>query len=200
MALKLLGNLNTGLAFVVSAPAGTGKTTLVNMLTKEFPCVVESISFTTRPKRQGEIQGVHYNFVSKEEFERKIAQKEFLEYVELYGFYYGTSYKFIREQQKGGKHVVLVIDTQGALQLMGKFPAAFIFLKPPSLDVLKERLKQRRTETPEVIEERLKWAMKEMESAKEYDYCIINDELATAYQALRSILIAEEHRVVKDIA
>ncbi len=197
MPNDLLGNLEQGLVFVVSAPAGTGKTTLVQMLVQEFPCVVESVSFTTRQKRPGEISGVHYNFVSNEEFERKISNNEFLEYVKLYGYYYGTSQKHIQEQRADGKHVVLVIDTQGALQLMGKFDATFIFLQPPSFDVLRDRLSKRKTESATVIEERLNWARLEMEAVRYYDYCIINDELATAYQVLRSILVAEEHRVRK---
>lgn len=197
MPSQLLGNLPTGLAFVVSAPAGTGKTTLVHMLVQEFPCIVESISFTTRPKRPGEISGVHYNFVSTEEFERRIANQEFLEYVKLYGYYYGTSKEHIREKQAQRKHVVLVIDTQGALQLMGKFEATFIFLQPPSIDVLRERLKQRKTESPTVIDERLNWARRELEAVRYYDYCIVNEDLSVAYQVLRSILIAEEHKVRK---
>ena len=196
---KLLGSLETGLAFVVSAPAGTGKTTLVQMLVNEFPCVVESVSYTTRPMRPGEIQDVHYHFVSKEEFERKIADNDLLEHVELYGYYYGTGYKSLIEQLKQGKHVILVIDTQGALKLKGKFPATFIFLAPPSTETLRERLMRRKTEDEAVIEQRLTWAQKELEVMQEYDYCIVNDDLTIAYQVLRSILIAEEHRMgVKD--
>lgn len=196
MTEKLLGNLKKGLAFIVSAPAGTGKTTLVNMLIKEFPCVVESISFTTRKCRPEEVPGVHYHFVTEEEFKRKIANNEFLEYVQLYGHYYGTAYHTLLELQQQGKHVILVIDTQGALQLKGKFPAVFIFIKPPSLEKLRQRLTHRSTESAAVIEERLDWAKHEMKAAQEYDYCIVNDELTTSYQVLRSILIAEEHRVV----
>lgn len=192
---KLLGNLETGLTFVVSAPAGTGKTTLVQMLVNEFPCVVESISYTTRPMRSGEIQDVHYHFVSKEEFERKIVDNDLLEYVELYGYYYGTGYKRLIDLLNQGKHVILVIDTQGALKLKGKFPATFIFLAPPSTEALRERLMGRKTEDAAVIEQRLTWAQKELEDMREYDYCIVNDDLTIAYQVLRSILIAEEHRV-----
>lgn len=195
MQAKLLGNFKQGLAFVVSAPAGTGKTTLVHMLTKEFPCVVMSTSFTTRERRPEEKDGVDYFFVSKEEFEKKVAGKEFLEHVQLYGNYYGTDYQSIRKLQSEGKHVMLVIDTQGALQLKGKFPATFIFLEPPSRDILRQRLTQRRTESPEVIEARLDWAKKEIELAQYYDYRILNDDLSIAYQVLRSVIIAEEHKV-----
>jgi guanylate kinase len=198
MSTKLIGNCKTGLLFVVSAPAGTGKTTLVNMLVNEFPdAVEESISYTTRKCRFGEIPGVHYHFVTEEEFQDKIAKHDFLEYAQIYGCYYGTGYQKILEQQKKGKHVVLVIDTQGALQIKQKYPAILIFLKPPSIEVLRQRLTQRKTESEDLIEVRLAWAKNEIEKACEYDYCIINDDLKVAYQALRSILIAEEHKLTK---
>lgn len=184
-----------GLAFVLSAPAGTGKTTLAHMLTHEFPCVTLSVSFTTRKARVGEIPGQDYHFITLEEFERKIAENEFLEYVKLYGCYYGTSKLAVQKQIEQGKHVMLVIDTQGALQLMGKFPATFIFLQPPSMDVLRERLHLRRTEINSAIEERLVWAEKEIEASIHYDYRIINDNLEIAYQVLKSILISEEHKI-----
>lgn len=196
MAEKLLGNLKMGLAFVLSAPAGTGKTTLVQMLVKEFPCVVESVSFTTRKPRAGEVDGVHYHFISQEEFENKIKNNEFLEYVQLYGHYYGTDFQSIQKLKEQGRHVILVIDTQGSLQLKSKFEATFVFLSPPSQEVLRERLTLRQTETPEIIEKRLDWARHELEMAKFYDYRIVNDDLLIAYQVLRSILIAEEHRVI----
>lgn len=193
---KLLGNLKKGLAFVISAPAGTGKTTLVQMLSQEFAEITNSISCTTRKPRAGEISGDHYHFLTKEDFENRIIANEFLEYVELYGNYYGTSREKVNEQLNCGKHVILTIDTQGALQLKGKFAATFIFLSPPSLDVLRKRLIQRQTESNEVIEERLAWAVKEMETAALYDYNIVNDNLKVAYQTLLSIIVAEEHRVI----
>lgn len=197
MSKKLLGNLKKGLVFIVSAPAGTGKTTLVQMLLEEFHTVVRSISFTTRLPREGEIEGRDYHFLTESEFKAKIASGDFLEYAQLYGYYYGTSREWVLNQQEKGNHVILNIDTQGALQLKEKLKATFIFIKPPSLRELKNRLTHRKTETAEAIEQRLEWARKEMEAAKEYDYNIINDDLQTAYQILRSILIAEECRVVK---
>lgn len=196
MKTKLLGKRERGLVFVVSAPAGTGKTTLVEMLVQEFPEeVVRSISFTTRPKRPGEVSGVHYFFISEKEFEEKIAQRDFLEYAKIYGNYYGTSYNQVQKLQEQGKDVVLVIDTQGALQLKGRIPAVFVFLMPPSAEVLRDRLTQRQTESQTVIEERLEWSKKELDAVREYDYCIINDDLITAYQVLRSIVIAEAHKI-----
>jgi len=188
-----------GLLFIVSAPAGAGKTTLVTKLTEEFSNALTSVSFTTRKPRQGEVDEVHYHFVTKEQFEKKVADKEFLEYVTLYGDYYGTSQKWVEEQQKKGRHVILTIDTQGAMQLKKRqgMHGIYIFIRPPSLEVLKVRLERRRTETPEVIEARLEWARQEMKLAGEYDYNIVNDELSHAYEVLRSIFIAEQHKVRK---
>jgi guanylate kinase len=193
---KLLGNLSKGFVFVISAPAGTGKTTLVRMLSQEFPCIYESISCTTRPPRPGEIDGKDYHYLTRSEFEEKIYQGEFLEYAEVFGYYYGTSRAHVLKQQQMGNHVFLVIDTQGAMQLKNSdFPAFYIFLSPPSLSELKERLIKRKTESMEAIEKRLSWAEAEMAMVQNYDYHIVNDNLTQAYIILRSIVIAEEHRV-----
>lgn len=195
MVTKLLGALPRGLVFIVSAPAGTGKTTLVNMLTEEFPCVVAGVSFTTRPPRHGEVNGQHYYFISEEEFAHKISKGEFLEYVRLYGFYYGSSRVWLEEQRNKGKHVILVIDTQGTMQLKGQIDATTIFIRPPSLQELEKRLLLRKSEPQDVIDQRVQWAHEEMKVQDHYDYCIINDDLDTAYQALRSIVIAQEHKI-----
>lgn len=186
--------LKKGLLFVVSAPAGTGKTTLVRMLVEEFSHVVESVSFTTRSPRANEVAGRDYHFITPENFEQRMAEEEFLEQAKVFDHYYGTSKKFVESQQKKGKHVVLVIDTQGALQLKGKIDAIFIFITPPSLEELRARLHRRKSETESAIEQRLSWAEKEIALGKHYDYKIVNDHLKTAYDALRSILIAEEHK------
>lgn len=184
-----------GILFVISAPAGTGKTTLVAMLKAEFPQVVTSISYTTRQPRLGEVHGVDYYFVTREEFEKRIQNQEFLEYVHLYGEYYGTSKTWVEEHLKEGKHLILTIDTQGALQLKNLVKAVYIFIKPPSLDALKERMERRRTETPEEMTKRLKLAEQEIQTADRYDYNIVNDSLEAAYDVLRSIVIAEQHRI-----
>jgi guanylate kinase len=157
---------------------------------------VESISYTTRQPRENEVDGVHYHFIGKEEFERKIAEEEFLEFAKVYGDYYGTSKKWVEEKRAQGKHVVLVIDTQGAMQVKDKCSAIFIFVLPPSFEVLRDRLKKRKTETPEVIEKRLDWARHEVKVSRSYDYAIENRDLEATYQVLRSIFIAEEHRRV----
>lgn len=190
----VLGGLERGLLFVISAPAGTGKTTLVRMLRDEFSCVVESVSYTTRNIRPNEIAGRDYNFITESEFEEKIKEGDFLEYANVFGNFYGTSKKYVESQQDKGKHVLLVIDTQGAMQLKKKLKAIFVFISPPNLDELRSRLMSRKSESDEAIAHRLSWAEREIAMAKNYDYHIINDHLKTAYDVLRSILIAEEHK------
>ncbi len=183
---------------MISAPAGTGKTTLVEMLLKEFPEeVAESCSNTTRAPRPGEIARQHYHFLSIPEFEAMIKADVFLEHVKLFGNYYGTSKEEIASLRAQGKHVVMVIDTQGAMRIKEKVSASFIFIRPPSFQELRNRLFKRRTEDEEKIEERLRWAKKEIETAAQYDYQIINEDLDTTYQILRSILVAEEHKMRK---
>lgn len=194
MTKKVLGNLKRGLLFIVSAPAGTGKTTLVKMLRKEFSCIVESISYTTRRPRDSEKNGVDYYFVSEETFKEKIKEKELLEYAKVFGNYYGTSKSFVFNEQEKGKHVILTIDTQGALQLKKKISAIYIFIQPPSKEEQKARLSSRRSETEQEMELRLKQTDEEMKAAPFYDYRIINEDLNTAYAVLKSIIIAEEHR------
>ncbi len=198
MEQQLLGNLSYGLLFIVSAPAGTGKTTLVRLLTQNFSSVVESVSCTTRPPRAGEEEGKDYFFLRREEFEDKRRTGAFLECAEVFGHLYGTSKEFVEEHRKKGKHVILVIDTQGAALLHSqKIDATYIFIAPPDLNTLKQRLWGRQTESEEEREERLSWACKEMQCAATYDYLIVNSELKVAYEILKSILIAEEHKVLR---
>jgi guanylate kinase len=194
MSSKVLGNLEKGLIFVVSAPGGTGKTTLIEKLQEEFPCVVKSVSFTTRQPRQGEITGKDYHFITEAEFTAKKERGDFLEWVKLYGNYYGTSHSWIEEQQNLGKHVVLVIDTQGASVIRRHLSAVYIFICPPDMDELRKRLNGRQTDNEIEIEKRLKRAKEEIEAGKKYDYQIVNDDLFTAYMVLKSIFVAEEHR------
>ncbi len=200
MSKKLLGNLKKGLLFVISAPAGTGKSTLVQMLLREFPdAISESCSSTTRRPRAGEVDEEHYQFLSKEEFEAKIQRDEFIEYANVFGNYYGTNKMQVDVLQASGKHVILVIDTQGAMKVKEKIEALFIFISPPNLDELKRRLFRRKTEDEKTIEYRLSWANKELGYAKEYDFNIVNDDLDVTYQILRSIIIAEEQRALTKI-
>ena len=190
----LLGNRSKGLFFILSAPAGTGKTTLVELLKNEFPQVVSSISFTTRSPRKDEINGRDYHFVDEETFKAKLIAQDFIEYVNLYGTYYGTCKRWIFEQQEKGKHVFLVIDTQGAEQIRKQLEVITTFVKPPSLEELKDRLVKRQTDSEVEIQKRLERAVFELQEADSYDYEIVNDDLSTAYQKLRSILIAECNR------
>ena len=194
--VEVLGSRKKGLPFIISGPAGTGKTTLVNMLTKDFPCIKESISFTTRPKRPEEVSGDHYHFISDEEFEAKIENGDFLEYVQLFDQRYGTSKSWVEKQLNAGIHVILTIDTQGALYIKEKnlLPAVYIFLSPPSLEELTNRIRERKTETPEMIAKRLERAKQEMALSEQYDYKIINDDLTVTYEVLKSIFITEEHK------
>lgn len=192
---KLIGNLEKGIVFVLSAPAGTGKTTLTQMICQEFSGhIFESISCTTRPKRAHEQDGVHYHFISQEEFQSKIEKNEFIEHVHVFDHYYGTLKKEIESKTAQGSHVILVIDTQGAMKIKHLIDAVFIFLAPPSLEELERRLRIRQTESDEMIKKRLAWAEQEMNYAEFYDYFIINEDLQLAYQVLKSIVISEEHR------
>ena len=183
-----------GELIIVSAPAGTGKTTLVHMLKGEYPEeVVQSISCTTRKPRPDEIDGKDYVFLTDKAFEERIKRGEFLEYATVFGHQYGTSKELVEAQRVDGKHVILVIDTQGAMELKKKIKALYIFIAPPSMEILEERLKNRKTESPETLKKRLKWAQYEMEQAKHYDYTIVNDDLETAYEALKSIIVAKNY-------
>lgn len=192
---KVLGGVDEGQLFVLSAPAGTGKTTLTERLIAEFPCVVQSLSTTTRAKREGEEEDLHYHFVTKERFLEKIQQGDFLEHAEIYGEYYGTSKSWVEQHKKKGKHVVMVIDTQGAMQLMENgCEATYIFIAPPSIEALEQRLRGRGTETEASIQRRIDWAKHELRQAEHYDYLLVNDDLEVAYVVLKSIFIAEEHK------
>ena len=192
---KLVGNCEKGLIFIVSAPAGTGKTTLVQRLANEFPDIVPSISYTTRKPRPREENGKDYFFVSETEFSHRIDNGEFLEHVYLYQDYYGTSASWVEQKLNEKKHVILTIDTQGALHLKDKIDPILIFLAPPNLEQLQQRLTQRGTESTSMIEKRLNWAVEEMKAMEHYDYCVVNDDLNVAYNVLRSIIIAEERRI-----
>lgn len=184
--MSMSGNL-----YVVAAPSGAGKTTLVRMLLAEEPGVHLSISFTTRAPRPGEQDGREYHFVAVDSFRNMIAADEFLEWAEVHGNFYGTSKKWISEQLDGGHDVLLEIDWQGAQQVRRLFPDAIgVFILPPSLDELSRRLTGRGTDAPDVIERRLAAAEAEMRHVGEFDYVIINDLLDQALQDLRAIVRA----------
>lgn len=187
--MGIFGKVKQGLIVIVSAPAGTGKTTLIDMLLKEYPQeVARSISCTTRAPRGTEQQGVDYIFLSQEAFKKKVAAGEFLEYARVFEHYYGTLRETVISIQAQGKHVVLVIDTQGALYLKDKIDAVFVFIAPPSIEVLRKRMEHRNTETKESIDLRLSHAQEEMAKAKYYDCVILNQDLQQAYQNLKTFI------------
>lgn len=181
-------DLSTGKLFVLSGPSGTGKTTLIKKITDTLPHIVQSISFTTRKKREGEVDGKDYFFISQEEFDRGLKTDQFLEHVEIFGHYYATSRLWIDQQLMQGKNVVLVIDTQGALALKRQgVEIISIFLKPPSLEELRIRLKHRSSESDQEIEKRIRTAEDELKQAQYYDFIVVNDKLEQAYQDLKEI-------------
>ncbi len=184
--------------FVISAPSGAGKTTLCHMLCETFPNVRHSVSYTTRAPRQGEINDVHYTFTTVEEFRAMRDRGEFLEWAEVHGNFYGTSRKRIGEMMGAGLDVILDIDVQGACQVKEKVPdSTFIFILPPSMEVLRARLTGRMSDPAEVVEKRLRNALGEIREYKNYNYVIVNDTLEVALNELISILIAERVKLAK---
>ncbi|UCV11344.1 guanylate kinase [Dechloromonas denitrificans] len=182
----MAGNL-----YVVAAPSGAGKTTLVRLLLEQEKAVNLSISYTTRAPRPGEENGREYHFVAAEAFRAMIAREEFLEWAEVHGNYYGTSKKWIADQLAVDRDVLLEIDWQGAQQVRQLFPEAIgIFILPPSMEELTRRLTGRGTDAAEVIARRLAAAQAEMRHVGEFDYVIINDCLEQALDDLRSIVRA----------
>ncbi|HQO09358.1 MAG TPA: guanylate kinase [Clostridiales bacterium] len=188
---------NRGRLVIFSAPSGSGKTTLINMLRKEHPELEFSISATTRAPRGTEKHGIEYFFLSKDEFERKIASGEFVEYKKVYGNIYGTLKEYVDDALKEGKNVLFDVDVQGGIDIKHQYPedVIMIFIYPPSLEVLKERLIKRGTDTAEVIENRLKFAKIEMEKMKEYSYNIMNGSLDAAFNELKEVL--RENKIIK---
>jgi guanylate kinase len=190
--------IKRGILFVISAPSGAGKTTLCRNVLENMPDIKFSVSYTTRSPRQGEVDGVHYNFIDAEEFRGMIAGSEFIEWAEVHGNFYGTSRKKIAEMTLAGIDVLLDIDVQGARQVKESLPdSVLIFILPPSFEVLKERLTGRMTDTDEVIEKRLKKAADEIREYKNYDYVIVNNVIENALTELKSIIIAERVRAYR---
>lgn len=187
----------TGLLVVISGPSGAGKGTVCQELIKRNENVNLSISMTTRSPRQGEVDGVNYYFVSKEEFEKRIEEGKFLEYAIVHNEkYYGTPKDKVEEMLKRGKDVILEIDIQGALKINNLIKeAVFIFIMPPSMKILKERLIKRNTETKEQIIERFTKAYTEINEVSKYNYVVINDEVEEAVKKIEAILLSEKCRV-----
>lgn len=181
-----------GQLFIVSAPSGAGKTTLVERLVEQMPQLRMSRSYTSRAARSGETDGVDYNFVTRERFEAMIAAGDFLEWADVFGNLYGTCASDTERLLADGSDVVLVIDVQGARQVRSVRPGATtIFVMPPSFPVLEQRLRGRSKDSEAAILRRLEVAKDEVASFAEYDFIVINDELAAAVDRLRSIVLSE---------
>ncbi len=180
---------------IISAPSGSGKSTLVNELLKLVPGLDFSISYTTRPPRGSEQNGKQYHFVSREEFEQMIHGDEFLEHANVFGNYYGTSRRFLREAEEKGHDLLLDIDVQGAEQMKRRLPEAVsIFVLPPDRKTLEWRLRKRSEDAEEVIARRLVTATREIGNYNKYDYILINDDLEESIESLQAIVLSERLR------
>ncbi len=180
------------IVYIVSAPSGSGKSTLVNELFKMVRSLDFSISYTTRPPRGSEQNGKEYFFVSREEFKAMIAAREFLEHAEVFGNYYGTARRFLREAEARGNDLLLDIDVQGAEQIKQKIPnAVSIFILPPDREKLEWRLRSRGLDSEEVIRRRLDTARREIENYSKYDYILVNNLLEQSADELKDIVLAE---------
>lgn len=185
-----------GRLFVISGPSGVGKGTVIARLLESDPNTWKSISATTRKPREGETDGVDYYFVERKDFERTAQGGGFLEWAEYSGNLYGTPVASVQKQLDAGKNVILEIEVQGAMQIREKRPDAnFIFIAPPSLEVVRERLIGRGTETLDVIEQRLAQAEHELTYRGQYDYCVVNDDLDTAVSDFLAVVRAVELQV-----
>lgn len=188
----------SGNLFIISAPSGAGKSSLVKALIEGDPRLKLSISYTTRPPRPGEQDGVHYHFVTRETFLEMLGQGAFLESAEVYGNFYGTSQPWIEAQMAQGHDVLLEIDWQGAAQVRRLIPGAIsIYILPPSLEELKRRLHNRGQDSPEVIARRLAAAREDMTHALEYDYLVVNERFDLALVDLRAIVHTQRLTVAK---
>jgi guanylate kinase len=185
-----------GLLFIVSAPSGAGKTTLVERLAERTPHLRMSRSYTSRGARQGETDGVDYNFVTRPHFERMIAAGEFLEWAEVFGNLYGTCAADTERMLAAGDDVVLVIDVQGARKVRSQgLPTTTVFVMPPSAAVLEQRLRGRSKDSEPDIQRRLQVARQEVASFTEYDFIVVNDHIEAAVERLHTVVLAERSRL-----
>ena len=191
-----MSNKSRGLLFIVSAPSGAGKTTLVERLVEQVPHLRLSRSYTSRAARDGETDGVDYNFVTRERFEAMVSVGEFLEWADVFGNLYGTSAADTERVLDAGTDLVLVIDVQGARKVRRRgIETTAVFVMPPSFEVLEARLRGRSKDADEVVRRRLQVAQQEVAAFVEYDFVVINDELTAAVDRLRSIVLAERARL-----
>ncbi|WP_281887795.1 guanylate kinase [Paenibacillus sp. YYML68] len=190
-----LTRADKGILIVLSGPSGVGKGTVCKALRECSPDLVYSVSATTRNPREGELDGVNYFFKTKDQFQQLIEQDQMLEWAEYVGNYYGTPRKFVEDTLNSGKDIILEIEVQGALKVKQKFPhGVFIFLLPPSLTELENRIVGRGTDSEETIRSRMSVAVDEIAMMEQYDYAIVNDQVDLACTRIRSILTAEHCR------
>ncbi len=183
-------NREKGKIFAISAPSGTGKTTIVRRVLKEIPELVYSVSATTRKKREKEITGSDYFFINEQEFLKRIDNDEFVEWEKVYDYYYGTFKYFIDQNIEKGKSVIAEVDVKGALSLKKIYPdAILIFLSPPSLNELVERLMNRKTETETDLQKRIERAKMELSQKDKFDYLVINKDLEKAISEIKSLIL-----------
>ena len=188
-----------GILIVVSGFSGAGKGTLMKEIMKQYDDYALSISATTRASREGEVDGREYFFRTVDEFEKMIAQDELIEYAKYVNNYYGTPRAYVEQKLEEGKDVILEIEIQGALKVKEKFPETLLlFVTPPSVDILRERLIGRGTETMEVVEERMKRAVEESEGMEHYDYLVINDDLQECVEDMHHIIQEEHNRTFRN--
>jgi guanylate kinase len=186
--------MNIGTLYVIAAPSGAGKTSLVKALIESLEHIRVSVSYTTRAPRPGEQEGVNYHFISHEQFEKMLDGSEFLEHAQVFDNYYGTGQAWVDSELKKGVDVILEIDWQGAQQIRRLHPdCASIFILPPSRETLEQRLRQRNQDSDEIIARRMQGAVEEMSHYVEFDYLVINDDFQTALADLQSIV--KSHRL-----
>lgn len=185
--------LEKGFLYIVSAPSGAGKTSLVEALVNSDPSLCVSVSHTTRPPREGEVDGENYHFIQYERFLSMLSDGDFLESAEVYGHHYGTSHRWLNEQLEMGKNVILEIDWQGAEQVRNLYPqVCSIFIMPPSVETLRQRLESRGKDDEETINRRMAKAVSEISHVAESDFIVVNDEFEQALRDLQSVVRAHQ--------
>lgn len=193
--------MESGLLVVISGPSGSGKGTICKRLIEVMDNIKVSVSATTRKPRVGEVEGINYFFIDEEKFIQKINNDEFLEYASVYGNYYGTPKKEVLNELENGKDIILEIDIQGALNVKKNYPkGVFIFILPPSIKELKNRIEGRGTDSNEVILRRMECVYEELNYAFQYDYVVLNDEVEAAVEKIKGIISAEKNKAIRNQA